>query len=225
MLVAVGDIDAKTLAAMIDQIFGGLPAKADLVPVPDAGPPQVKFIDVATPSTQTSLRFAGRAPLRAEPNYLSAYVSAFILGGGIPGTRLYDEVRIKRGLAYSIGLGLDVAEHAGWFIGNTSTRADQADEVLEIIREEVRRYAEEGPTAEELAAAKAYLIGSYPLRFVSTGQIASQVMGVLIGNLGIDYISKRNDLIAAVTLEDARSMAKRLFGGDMLISRVGPGPS
>jgi zinc protease len=63
------------------------------------------------------------------------------------------------------------------------------------------------------------------LRFVSTSQIASQVMGVLIGNLGIDYISKRNDLIAAVTLEEARSMAKRLFGGEMLISRVGPGSS
>jgi zinc protease len=223
-LVAVGDIDARALALLIDQIFGDLPARADLRPVPDAGPPLVKFIDITAPSEQTTLRFAGPAPLRPEPNYLSAYVSAFILGGGIPGTRLYDAVRIRRGLAYSIGLGLDVAEHAGWFIGNTSTRADQADEVLQIIKDEVRRYAEEGPTAAELAAAKAYLIGSYPLRFVSTGQIASQVMGVLIGNLGIDYIDKRNDLIAAVSLEDARTMARRLFGGEMLISRVGPAP-
>jgi zinc protease len=224
-LVAVGDIDAKGLAAMVDGIFGGLPAKADLVAIASAPPPDIKLIDIKTPSAQTNLRFAGTAPLRADPNYLSAYVTAFVLGGGIPGTRLYDAVRIQRGLTYSIGLGLDVAEHAGWFVGSTSTRADQADEVLQLIKAEIKRFAEEGPTAQELAATKAYLIGSYPLRFVSTGQVASQVMGVLIGNLGIDYINTRNDQIAAVTLDEAKRMAKLLFSGDMLISRVGPPPS
>jgi zinc protease len=222
-VAVVGDIDPKALGTMLDAIFGALPARADLVPVADAPPPQAKFIDVPLPgAAQTQFRFAGVAPKRTDPDYIAAYVAAFILGGGTPGTRLYDSVRVERGLAYSIGLGLDVAEHAGWFLGNTSTRADQADQVLQIVKDEIKRYAADGPTAAELASAKAYLIGSYPLRFVTTSQVAGQLMGVLIGNLGIDYINKRNDLIAAVTLDDVKQMAKKLFAGDMLISRVGP---
>jgi zinc protease len=222
-IVAVGDLDPKTLGAMIDAIFGTLPEHADLTPVANVAPPQAKFIDVTLPgAAQTSLSFAGPAPLRSDPDYLAAYVAAFILGGGNPGTRLYDAIRIERGLTYSIGLGLDVADHAGWFIGTTSTRADQADQVLQLVKDEIKRYADEGPTADELASAKAYLIGSYPLRFVTTGQEASQLMGVLTGNLGIDYINERNDMIAAITLDDVKREAKRLFGGDMLISRVGP---
>ncbi len=224
-LVVVGDIDPKALGAMVDQIFGGLPAKAELVAVSPAPPPDLKTLNFTTPSAQTTLRFAGPAPLRPDPTYLGSFVTAFILGGGIPGTRLYDAIRIQRGLTYSISLGLDVAEHAGWYVGSTSTRADQADQVLDLIKAEIKRFAEEGPTAAELAAAKAYLIGSYPLRFVSTGQVAGQVMGVLIGNLGIDYINTRNDQIAAVTLDETKLAAKRLFGGEMLISRVGPPPS
>ena len=91
------------------------------------------------------------------------------------------------------------------------------------MQAEITRFAEEGPTAQELAQAKAYLIGSYPLRFVTTGQIAGQLMGVLIDDLGIDYIDKRNDMIAAVTLDDAKRWRKRLFSAPMLVSRVGSG--
>jgi len=225
-VAVVGDIDPKALGVLLDRVFGGLPANADLRPVVDAPPPEAKFINVAVPNAaQTSLRFAGASLKRTDPDYLVAYVATFILGGGTPGTRLYDAVRVQRGLAYSIGLNLDVAEHDGWFIGTTSTRADQADDVLKIVQDEIKRYADEGPTAAELASAKAYIIGSYPLRFVSTGQVASQLMGILIGNLGIDYINKRNELIAAVTIDDVKRLAKRLFGAPMLISRVGPAPS
>jgi zinc protease len=221
-VVVVGDIDPTALGTMLDGIFGGLPAKADLVPVPDVPLPEAKFISINAPSAQTTLRFAGAAPKRADPDYLAAYLAAFILGNGSPGTRLYDAVRVQRGLTYSIGLGLDVAEHGGWFVGTTSTRSDQADDVLKIVKDEIKRYADQGPTAEELATAKAYLVGSYALRFVTSGQVASQLMGVLTGNLGIDYINKRNDLIAGVTLDDVKRLAKRLFSGDMLVSRVGP---
>ena len=222
-VAVVGDIDPKALGTMLDQIFGTLPAKADLTPVPAAPPPQPQYINVSVPTAaQTSLRFAGSGPLRNDPNYLAAYVAAFILGGGTPGTRLYDAIRVQRGLTYSIGLGLDTADHAGWFIGTTSTRADQADEVQKLVQDQIKQFADQGPTADELASAKAYLIGSYPLRFVTTGQEADQMMGVLTANLGIDYINQRNDLIAAISLDDVKREAKQLFSGDMLISRVGP---
>jgi zinc protease len=221
-VVAVGDVDPPTLARMLDEMFGGLPAHAELVPVPDAPPPEIKRIDVAAATAQTSLRFLGQGLLREDPDYIPGHVAAFILGGGGVGSRLYDAVRVQRGLTYSISLGLDAANHAGWFSGSTSTRADQADEVLALIEAEIRKFAEDGPTEAELASAKAYLIGSYPLRFVTTSQVANQLLGVRLGDLGIDYVEKRNDLIAAVTIDDVRRVARRLFGNGMIVVRVGP---
>ena len=86
---------------------------------------------------------------------------------------------------------------------------------------EIARFAAEGPTEDELAKAKSYLIGSYPLRFLTSMQIASQLLSVQLDGLGVDYIDQRNDLIAAVTIEDVRKAAKRLFDEDLLVVRVG----
>jgi zinc protease len=83
------------------------------------------------------------------------------------------------------------------------------------------RFAEEGPTAKELDDAKSYLIGSYPLRFDTSTKIAGLLLSIQLDNLGIDYIDKRNDLIAAVTIDDVRRVAKRLFSDSMVVVRVG----
>jgi zinc protease len=107
--------------------------------------------------------------------------------------------------------------------GGTSTRADQADQVVSLIQEQVRRFAEAGPTEEELAKAKNFLIGSYPLRMDTSARIANRLLGIKMDNLGIDYIDRRDDLIAAVTIDDVRRVARRLFGsGEFIIVRVGP---
>ncbi len=149
-------------------------------------------------------------------------MASYILGGGGFSSRLYEEIREKRGLAYSVWLGLIPLDHAGlWFV-STSTRADQADTVVALIEDEVRRFADEGPTEQELAEAKAYLIGSYPLRFDTSGDIAEQLLAIQLEDLGVDYVEKRNDLIAAVTIDDIRRVSKRLFGGDgRVVVRVG----
>ena len=93
--------------------------------------------------------------------------------------------------------------------------------MVDLIEKEIRKFAEEGPTEKELADAKDYLIGSYPLRFDTSQAIASQLLAIQLEGLGIDYINKRNDMIAAVTIEDVRKAAARLFSGDMTIVRVG----
>ena len=221
-VAVVGDIDAATLGPMLDAIFSDLPVKANRIGVSDVAPREAEAIDVPMAIPQAIIQVAGNGLKRDDPDYITASVASYILGGGSFSSRLYDEIREKRGLAYSVWLGLIPLDHAGlWFV-STSTRADQADTVVALIESEIKRFAEEGPTEQELADAKAYLIGSYPLRFDSSSDIADQLLAIQMENLGIDYVDKRNDLIAAVTIDDIRRVSKRLFAGDdRVVVRVG----
>jgi zinc protease len=149
-------------------------------------------------------------------------VASYILGGGGFESRLYGEVREKRGLAYSVSLGLVALTHAGAVFGSTSTRADQASDVVALIQSEVKRFAAEGPTVDELAKAKSYLTGSYALRFNTSGKISGELLSMQLDNLGIDWIDKRNAAINAVTIDDVRRATGRLFGsGDLTVVKVG----
>ena len=148
-----------------------------------------------------------------------------ILGGGTFSSWLYAEVREKRGLAYSVDTQLAPRSHSGLFIGGVGTRADRAEESLAIIREQIRRMAEVGPTQTELDEAKAYITGSYALRFDTSSKIASQLVQMQVDDLGIDYIIKRNSLIEAVTMEDMKRVSKRILDAPMFTVVVGRAPS
>jgi len=221
-VAVVGDIDAATLGPMLDEIFGDLPVKANRVGIPDMAPREAETIDVPMAIPQAIIQIAGNGIKRDDPDFIAASVASYILGGGGPASRLYREIREERGLAYSVWLGLIPLDHAGlWFV-STSTRADQADTVVELIEEEIARFAEEGPTEQELADAKAYLIGSYPLRFDTSDAIAEQLLAIQLDDLGLDYVNRRNGLIAAITIDDIRRASKRLFGSDdRIVVRVG----
>ncbi|MCX5497359.1 pitrilysin family protein [Kaistia dalseonensis] len=223
-IAIVGAIDAKTAGALIDKTFGPLAARAERTPVPDVAP-KMANLDIDMPNPQTIIRFGGPGIPRHDPDFMTAYVVNHILGGGTFSSRLYEEVREKRGLAYTISSTLVPLESSSAFAGGTATRADRADETVGIIKSEVARLAKDGPTAEELAKAKSYLIGSYALRFDSSMKIARQILGIQIDGLPIDYVEKRNAIIANVTLDDARRVAKRfLANGTDMIVRVGPVP-
>jgi len=219
----VGAIDAKTLGSLLDEAFGGLAAKAELKPIADVTPATGARASEALAIPQTIIQFGAPGVKRADPDFIPAFVMNHILGGGTFSSRLFDEIREKRGLAYGVDTYLVAYDHAGLFAGGTSTRAEKADETMAIIEAEVRRMAAEGPTAEELAGAKRFLTGSYPLRFDTSGKIASQLVAIQLDELGIDYIDKRNALIEAVTLEDVKRAAKRILDqGELTVVTVGP---
>lgn len=218
----VGDIDAKTAGAMIDRAFGALPAKNDLRPVPNAAPRGLgRRIVINLDVPQAVVNFGGQGLARNDPDFMAGYVVNHILGGGTFSSRLYREVREKRGLAYG------VSDHLVWFkraavvLGNTATRADRTGEALGIVESEIKRMAEQGPTPAELADAKSFLKGTYALSLDSSGKIAAQLTQIQIDNLGIDYIQRRGALIDAVTIEDAKRVAKRLYGGGLLVTVAG----
>lgn len=218
----VGAIAPQAASAMLDRVFGPLPAKATLTPIPDQAPAG-GFVEIDLPNPQSIIRFGGPGLKRSDPDFMAAYLVNHVLGGGSFSSRLYTEIREKRGLAYSISTTLVPMSHAGAVAGGTATRADRADETLGLIKAQLAKFAAEGPTAEELAKAKSYLIGSYALRFDSSGKIARQLLAIMLDNLGIDYVDKRNEQIANISLADAKRVAKRLFEtGANTIVVVGP---
>jgi len=222
-IAVVGDIEAAELAKLIDRTFGPLPARNESAPVADVEPQGLgnrETIELKVP--QTVITFGGLGLKRSDPDFIPAFVLNHILGGGGFESRLFREVREKRGLAYSVYSYLAPFEHAGLFLGGVSTRNDRAGETLDIILGEIKRIAAEGPTAEELEKAKRFLIGSYPLRFDTSGKITSNLLDMQIENLGIDYIDKRNGLIEAVTVEDTRRAARRFLAEvKLLVMLVG----
>lgn len=224
-IAVVGDVDPATLGQLLDKTFGGLPAKASLTPVPDieaAKPPQRAFIPLDVP--QTVVTFGGPGFKRNDPNFMAAYVVNHILGGGGLSSRLYKEVREKRGLAYSVYESLLWMEHSAVFIGNTGTRADRAGDTVEALNKEIRRIAEDGPTQRELDEAKSYLKGSQMLALDTSSKLASALLQYQLDKLPIDYIEKRNAIVDAVTLDDAKKAAQRLWGQGLLTVIVGRAP-
>jgi zinc protease len=224
-IAVVGDIDPGTLGKLLDLTFGGLPARASLVPVPDvvaAKPPQRAFVPLDVP--QTVITFGGPGITRHDPNFMAAYVVNQVLGGSGLSSRLYHEVREKRGLAYSIYGALAWMDHSALFIGNTGTRADRAGDTVNAIEHEVRRIAEEGPTEAELDEAKSYLKGSQMLQLDTSAKLAQALLQYQLDKMPIDYIEKRNALIDAVMLDDAKKAAQRLWGQGLLTVVVGRAP-
>ena len=208
----VGDITPAELGKALDETFGTLPEKAAPFTVPEAkvvNPGAVVVIDKPIPQSVVALGHGGIQ--RDDPDYYTAYVVNYILGGGGFSSRLVEEVREKRGLAYSVYAYLAPLDHGSMLVGGTATQNARVGESLDLIRQEWARMAEDGPSAEELADAKRYLTGSFPLRFSSSDNIAGMLVGMQMEDLGIDYLEKRNGYIEAVTLDAAKRVAQRVY--------------
>jgi zinc protease len=220
---AVGAVTPDRLTALVETLLDGLPERSEMTPVPTVEPQGAGRTEIVTLDVpQSSIIFGRPGPLRNDDDFIPAYVVNHILGGGSFSSRLFTEVREKRGLAYSVYSHLAPYDHAGLLYGGVATRNDRAGQSIDLIQAEIRRIAEQGPTAEELASAKKYLIGSYALRFDTSTKIANQLTQLQLDHFGVDYITRRNALVDAVTIEEVKAAAKRLFGdGALLVVAVG----
>ncbi|MHA1598951.1 MAG: M16 family metallopeptidase [Alphaproteobacteria bacterium] len=213
----VGDIGADDLSRLLDKVFGELPAKAKPVHLADVEPKTNGGTSVvALKVPQSGIMFAQVGLKRDDPEFFTAYVMNHILGGGGFTSRLYDEVREKRGLAYSIVSYLYPLDHSAMILGAAGTANARVAETIEIIRAQWRKMSEHGVTPEQLSDAKTYLTGSYPLRFTASGSIAGMLVGIQLENLGIDYMEKRNGYVEAVTVDGVNRLAAKLLDADKL---------
>ncbi len=214
----VGDISAERLSGLLDQAFGDLPEAAEnSVLVADVVPVAAGGIEVIRrPIPQSVLMWAMPGIKRNDPDYFAAVLMNCVLGGGSFTSRLYAEVREKRGLAYSVYSAVVPYEHSGIVLGGVGTQNGQLAESLSLIQTEIKKVAREGITAEELEAAKTYTTGAFPLSLTSNARIAGMLVTLQVLDLGIDYLERRAGLINRVTLDDVRVVAGRLLDVDAM---------
>jgi zinc protease len=222
-IAVVGAIDPETLSTKLDETFGALGRANDLSPVaPIAvqGVGERRIVDLDVP--QSTIRFGRPGVTKNDPDYFAVVVANHILGGGTFTSRLFREVREKRGMAYSVYSQLNEYDHCPMLIGAAATKNERAGEALRVIEEQFRAFAADGPEADELDKAKKYLIGSYPLRFDTSTKIASQLVNLQLDGFEPSYLDERNGRIAAVTLDDCKRAAGRLLeAGDLLVTVAG----
>ncbi len=222
----VGDVTPAELGPLLDATFGALPARAEGAGVPDARIGNGGAVLLSRmPIPQTVVEFGQAGIKRDDPDWYAALIVNHILGGGGFTSRLTNEVREKRGLAYSVYSYLAPYRHVGLILGGVATENARVAQSIEIIRGEWRRMRDEGPTEDELRNAKTYLTGSFPLQFDSTARIAATLVDIQQEKLGIDYLDKRNAYIEAVTLAEAKRVAKRLLDPDALTFSIVGNPA
>lgn len=216
-IAVVGDIDAASLAVLLDKTFGTLPAKAARIDVPEARfatPGGVAVIE--RDLAQSVVQFGEAGIARNDPDYYAAALLDDIMGAGNLTSRLEDSLREKRGLVYSVGTYNAAYDHAAILGGSLATKNATAGEAIALVREEWRRMHDAGPSEKELADAKTHVIGAFPVRFASTYGAARTLLGIQLDGLPIDYVDRREALYQQVTLEDARRVARRLYNTDAL---------
>lgn len=221
----VGDITAEELGPYLDAVFGGLPAAAaplEIARVEPAAAGQAQA--VAIPVPQSSIMLAQRGPLRDDPDYYALSVVNNVLGGGSFSSRLYDEVREKRGLAYGVWSSLRPYDHAGVWYAGTSTQTERVPESLAVMRRVWREMAEEGPTDAEVEASIDYLVGSFLLSLSSSEDIADTLVAVQSEGLGIDYLDRRREIYESLTPEAVRAAARRWLDPDSLAVVIAGAP-
>ena len=206
-----GDADAATLKSLLASAFGALPANPppQLPPVTHMGAPGVHVIPMPVP--QPTAVFGTPGILRTDKDFIPGYVANYILGGGGFSSRLTADVRVARGLTYDISTSLTPYHRAGVVLGQVASKKGSMRETLDVVRATMKKFINDGPTDKELADAKTYLTGSFPLAFDSNVGIAAQLNAFQIAGLPVNYVENRNGLINAVTSADVKRAAKRLF--------------
>lgn len=226
VVAMIGAIDRAEAERIAERLVGTLPSgePAGAMPPVGEGSPGAE-VRIAHPASQSHILLGMPMLTRADPDYFPLYVGNYVLGGGGFVSRLYDEVREKRGLAYSVYSYFMPMRQPGPFMVGLQTSKDQTDKALEVVRSTLRRFVAEGPSAEELAAAKANLVGGFALRIDSNAKILGQL--ALIGDEGLplDWLDVWTERVEAVTLEQVRDAFRRRIDPDRLSTVVvGAGP-
>ena len=223
-VAVVGDIAAEDLGKVLDKVFGDLPQSPSLKAIPEAEMAGGTLRLNPMPVPQSVAVFGLPGLKRDDPDFVPAYVMNHILGGGGFSSKLMEQVREKRGLAYSVYSYLQPFDRAAILAGQVATKNEALGQSLEVIRSEIRQIADKGVTQEDLDNAQSYLTGSYALRFDTSSKIASQLLAIQIEDLGIDYVNRRNALISAVSLDDVKRVAQRLLKPERLIVAIAGQP-
>jgi zinc protease len=223
-IAAAGAITPEALAALMERLFAALPAGAPATP--PALPAFTNFGQrvIGLDSPQSQAVFGHEGIGARDPEFEAAQIVLRVFGGGGFSSRLTESVRVKRGLTYGIGVGLDIGFGGGVLVGSVASDNGKIAEALAVTRDEWARMAADGPTDAEMAEAIAYLTGSLALQFTDSRRIANTLIAMQRNGRPLDWLDGRSDRLRAITRTDAARVARRLLKPEALSVTVAGRP-
>ncbi|MCA3303437.1 MAG: insulinase family protein [Roseomonas sp.] len=223
-IAAAGAIKPEALAALMDRLFAGLPAGAPATParLPAFTSFGQRVIGMDSPQSQAIFGHGGIGA--RDPEFETAQIMLRVFGGGGFSSRLTESVRVKRGLTYGIGVGLDTGFGGGVLVGSVASDNGKIAEALAVTRDEWARMAADGPNDAEMAEAIAFLTGSLALQFTDSRRIANTLIAMQRNGRPIDWLDGRSDRLRAINRDDAARMARRLLKPEALSVTVAGRP-
>jgi len=222
-VVIVGAIEKSQAKKIVAQLVDGLEAGEKAPQLPDVKAiTKTETIKQVHPSKQTHIMVGQEGKLRGDVDYFALYVGNHILGGSGFGSRIVEEIRENRGLAYSSYSYFSAMRKKGPFVMGLQTKNEQAEEALKVLFETVRKFIENGPTEEELISAKKNITGGFPLRIDSNRDITEYVAMIGFYDLPLDYLTNFNAKVEEVTVEQIKdAFERRVHPDKMVVVMVG----
>jgi zinc protease len=222
VVALIGDVTRAEAEAIAEQVTRGLPGASGqepaLPPVTALAVGETRM--VAHHASQAHIIIGAPGVARGDPDYIALYVGNFVLGGGGFMSRMTEEVRQKRGLAYSAASYFHPLQREGPFIISMQTRSDQAGEALDVARATLAEFVKDGPTAAELAAAKRNIVNSFPLRIDSNRKIHEYLALIGFYRLPLTYLEDFVKDVERVTVADIRDTFQRRIRPDRMVTVV-----
>ena len=220
----IGAVSRAEAEAIAERLTRELPEGTAAAPMPAVATPPAAERRIAHPATQSHILVGAPAMARDDPDFFPLFVGNYVLGGGGFVSRLTNEVRDKRGLAYSVYAYFAPMAQPGPFTVGLQTRKEQTDEALKVVRDTVSRFVADGPTEDELRAAKANLVGGFALRIDSNRKILDNLSNIGWYRLPLDYLERWTDRVEAVTTTQIReAFARKVKPAQLVTVVVGDG--
>jgi zinc protease len=216
----IGDVSRREAEAIAVQLTEALPAGEGVGVLPAITQPQRETIKMAHPAAQSHIHIGLPAIARTDPDYFALLVGNYSLGGGGFVSRLVKEVREKRGYAYSVYSVFVPRVLAGPFQIGLQTKREQAQDALKVVDEVLTKFLAEGPTAQELAAAKKNLIDGQALRIDSNAKLLGYLSLIGFYGLSLDYLDQFPQRVAAVTRDDVKAAFRRHVKPENLVTVI-----
>lgn len=222
-VVVVGDLDQARMLQALDRIFGELPAEAQAQPIAKVEMRRlIKPVVVEKDQPLSTVAFGGQALASDHADYPALQVLNQVIGSGDFDSTLMEEIRVKRGLAYSVSTSLLGDSAASLVLGGMATKNENVAEALEVLKGVLAKIVSTGPSQEQFDNAKRFLIGSYLLDFDTNAKLADSLLRIWVEGRRPEFVERRNGEIARVTIEDVRRVARQLLSWDgMNVAIVG----
>lgn len=221
VVALVGALDRAQAEALVSRVVGELPAGESVGDIPDvASLQQANQVEIAFPSSQSHILVGQPGIKRGDEDYFPLYVGNHVLGGSGLVSTLSNEIREKRGLAYSSYSYFVPMRKEGPFLLGLQTKNESATEALQVLHNVVKDFVENGPTEQELTAAKKNLIGGFALKIASNKSMVENLASIGFYNQPLDYLETFTAKVEAVTLEQVKDAFRRTVKPDKLVTVV-----